>query len=87
MGIDMVGINATRDGLAENVNEAIEDARLIGWDDKGHACVWYGGYSFSVYDVVGDWSEVGHFTNGDMVDSDDESKAAERMENEGFTPV
>ena len=69
------------------MNHHLKGAKLIGYNEMGHVCVWSGGYSFSVYDAAGDWSEVRHFTSGRMVDYSDKSLAKARMQQEGFTLV
>jgi len=83
----MASVNATRAGLAQNVTDATEGAELIGFNDDGEACVWCGGYSFSVYDAARDWDEVRHFTSGQMVDWKDKEPAREMMERNGFEIV
>jgi len=83
----MASVNATRAGLAQNVTDATKNAELIGFNDEGNACVWSGGYSFTVYDAAREWQEVRHFTNGAMVDEKTEELAREQMESEGFSPV
>ncbi len=89
----MATVNVSRAKMAQKLNHAIRAARLIGFDDDGHACVWSGGYGFNVYDAARDWSEIGHFTSGDLAavtdyDSDEARQMArERMESEGFEPV
>jgi len=83
----MVGVNATRGGMARKLSSAVEGAELIGFNTEGEACVWSGGYSFNVYDAARDWQEVRHFTDGRMVDWSDEQQAKERMESEGFEVI
>jgi len=89
----MASVNATRGGLAQNINHATEDAKLIGFNDDGLACVWSGGYGFNVYDAVQDWHEVDHFTSGKLAGLTDKTSekgrqyARQRMEAEGFDPV
>lgn len=80
----MASVNASRHGMATNVTRAVRKAELIGFNHDGHACVWYGGYSFNVYDAARDWQEISHFTSGDMVDWSNQEKARKRMEKEGF---
>jgi hypothetical protein len=70
--------------MVANMNHALNYAKVIGFNDDGHACVWSGGYTFNVYDAAGDWGEVRHFTSGAMVDYSNEEKARKRMEDEGF---
>jgi len=83
----MVGVNATRGGMARKMSKAVEGAKLIGFNDEGEACVWSGGYSFNVYDAARDWSELRHFTSGQMVDWKDKEPAREMMERNGFEIV
>jgi len=83
----MGSVNATRNGMARSVTDATEHARLIGFNDDGLACVWAGGYTFTVYDAARGWSEVRSFTSGKMIGSFDEESAREHMKIEGFDPV
>jgi hypothetical protein len=89
----MAGVNATRAGLAQNVTDATEGARLIGFDENGRACVWHGGYSFNVYDATRDWQEVDHFTSGIIAglsnkQGENAKQAARRlMQNHGYDLV
>lgn len=77
----------------EGMSEAMRSAKLIGWNQSGEMCVWFGGYSFSVFNAVTDWSEKRHFTSGKISglsnkDSDrGRELAIERMEMEGFTVI
>jgi len=89
----MATVNATPAGLAQNVTDATEHARLIGFNDDGEACVWCGGYGFNVYDAAREWQETRHFTSGELAGVSDCSTedahelARERMRSEGFLPV
>ena len=89
----MGGVNQTRGGMAQNVTDATEHARLIGFNDEGLACVWSGGYTFNVYDAARDWNEVTAFTSGQMAGLTDYDSpeaygyAKERMKSEGYEPV
>ena len=90
----MASVNATRAGMAQNVNDATEHARLIGFNDDGEACVWAGGYTFNVYDAAREWQETRMFTSGEMAagvsdcsTEDAIEMASERMRSEGFLPV
>jgi hypothetical protein len=82
-----MGVNESRRGLESNVNHAVDDAKVIGFNGQGEACVWSGGHGFNVYDAARDWQEVGHFTSGTMVDHENEEKARERMKMDGFDPI
>ncbi len=89
----MASVNASRHGLAQNVNDATEHTRLIGFNDDGEACVWSGGYTFNVYDAAQNWQELRVFTSGELAGVSDCSTndaielAKERMRSEGFLPV
>jgi len=89
----MASVNATRSGLAQNVTNATEGAKLIGFNDDGEACVWFGGYTFNVYDAARDWQESRAFTSGQMAGLTDYDApeaygyAEERMKSEGFEPI
>ena len=89
----MASVNASRRRLAQNVNNATDDAKIIAFNDDGEACVWFGGYSFSVYDAANDWREVRHFTSGQIAGlAEKDSKegrgyARARMRSEGFDPI
>ena len=89
----MASVNASRRGLAQNVKDATEHARLIGFNSDGEACVWSGGYTFNVYDAARDWHETRAFTSGelagvsDCATKDAHDLARERMRSEGFLPV
>jgi nitrous oxide reductase accessory protein NosL len=87
-----MGVNQSRSALNRNVNDAVNGAKLIGFNDDGEACVWSGGYSFNVYDAARDWHEIRHFTSGalaagDASDIEQEMAARDRMESEGFEVV
>ena len=83
----MGSVNATRDGMARNVSDATEHARLIGFNDDGLACVWTGGYSFTIYDAARGWKEVRSITSGKIIGSQEEESAREHMRKQGFDPV
>jgi len=83
----MAAVNTSRSAMSRNVTDAVEGAKLIGFNDDGEACVWSGGYSFNVYDAARDWSESRHFTCGHMVEWADKEKAKEMMESKGFEIV
>ena len=86
-----MGVNQSRSGLNRNVNDATDDAKLIGFNDDGEACVWHGGYSFNVYDAARDWHETRAFTSGKMAGDlsaiEMEMAARDRMKSEGFQPI
>lgn len=86
-------VTESRSEKVERVNNAKNGAKLIGFNDRGQACIWYGGYSFSVYDLV-DWQEVETFTSGQLAgvptsESDELKKdiARQHMESRAFEPV
>ncbi len=90
----MASVNASRRGLAQNVRDATRHARLIGFNDEGHACVWCGSYTFNVYDAPRDWSEIEVFSSGQMAagvsdcsTQDAQDMAKSRMRSEGFFPI
>lgn len=89
----MVGVNATRSGMVRQMTDATEGANLIGFNEEGLACVWFGGYGFNVYDAARDWQEVDHFTSGQLAGLTDKEApegygyAKERMKSEGFNVV
>lgn len=79
--------------MAQKVTRATDGAKLIGFNDDGLACVWYGGYSFNVYDAARDWQEVDHFTSGELAGiaskfaDEKRDHAKHRMENMGYEIV
>lgn len=92
LGRDM-GVNDSRHSKVSNMKDAVENARLIGFNDSGEACVWYGGYGFNVYDAARDWSEITHFSSGELASIGDRTLqeaygiAQKRMKAEGFEVV
>jgi len=84
MDIDMGAVNTSRRKLAQNVNHATEHGRLIGFNDDGETCVWSGGYTFNVYNVVDEWQEIRQFTSGTMTDDKNKEKARKMMEEREF---
>jgi len=89
----MANVNASRSKMARKVSDATDEACLIGFNDNGLACVWYGGYGFNVFDVARDWQEVDYFTSGELAGiaekfDDERRKHAEwRMESEGYDVI
>ena len=73
--------------------DRLDSAKLVGWNEKGLMCVWYGGYSFNVYDVLTGWNEVDHFTSGQISGLSEKDSpegrgcAKARMRSEGYTVV
>jgi len=83
----MVRATTEAQEAADRMSHYLDKARLVGYNEMGHICIWTGGYSFNVYDAATDWDEVTHFTTGTMVDENNIEKARERMKMEGFDPV
>ena len=91
----MEGMTASDDdrSLAFAATDALDGARLIGYNSRGEVCVWFGGYSFNVYDTRREWTETRHFTSGVLCGMTDRNgdkgreMAIERMRSEGFEPV
>lgn len=77
----------------DDVSRRLEGAKLVAWNRSGEVCVWYGGYSFQVFDAARSWQEVRHFTSGAIAaltekDSPEGREAAkDRMKSEGFVVV
>ena len=87
-----MGVNQSRAAMARNVTDATEDAKMIGFNQEGLACLWFGGYGFNVYDAARGWQEVDHFTSGQlaggqMSEIEKEMAARDRMRSEGFNVV
>jgi len=82
-----MGVNQSRGALNQTVTDAVKDAKLIGFNDQGKACVWSGGYTFNVYDAARDWQEIRAFTSGQMVEYADKVLAKSRMQTEGFRVI
>lgn len=76
-----------------NMAEALDGAKLVGYNGDGKMCAWFGGYSFSVYDAADDWGEISHFTSGQLAGVSDYDAteayeyAKQRMRSEGFTVI
>lgn len=76
-----------------NMSNCIKGAKLIGWNNAGEMCVWFGGYSFQVFDAAREWDEKRTFTSGKIAglqnkDSDrGRELAKDRMELDGFTVI
>jgi len=89
----MASVNATRRGTASKISDATDSAKLIGFNEEGLMCAWYGGCGFNVYDVTGSWNKVDHFTSMELAgmaqkfDEERRSYAKHRMESEGFQIV
>jgi hypothetical protein len=89
----MAAVNASRSKMAKNVVQATKGAKLIGFNGDGEACVWFGGYTFNVFDAARDWEEVRMFTSGKMASLTDYETdeaygyAKTRMLSEGFKIV
>ena len=87
----MVSVNASRKGTVSKMDRAFQGAKLVGQNRDGELCMWYGGYSFNVYDAARDWDECRTFSSGALAGdvSGDEAReiAKERMLMEDFTPI
>jgi len=76
----------------ERMTDALDGAKMVGYNDDGHLCAWYGGYSFNVYAAQSDWREVDHFTSGELAagdasDIEREMAARDRMKMADFEIV
>ena len=87
----MVTVNQSRSEMNHQINRVTDDAKMIGFNNEGEACVWYGGVTFNIYDAARDWQELRCFTSmklaRDSSDIDRKLAARGRMESEGFTVV
>lgn len=76
-----------------NMSDAMNGAKLAGFNELGHMCLWFGGYSFNVYDAARNWEEVDHFTSGQISGLSEKDSpegrgyAKARMRSEGYTIV
>lgn len=77
----------------DELARSLEGAKLVGWNRKGQMCVWFGGYSFNVFDAARNWQEVRHFTSGQISGLTEKDSpegrgyAKARMRSEGFNVV
>jgi len=87
----MATVNQSRSEMSHQINRVTDEAKMIGFNDEGEACLWYGGVTFNVHDAARDWQELRAFTSmklaRDSSDIEREMAARGRMESEGFNVI